>query len=287
MWAVFKRELKSYFTGMLGYVVAAVMLFFLGLFFTNQCLMLLSPEFGVVLYGTLMVLIFMVPALTMRSFAEERRSKTDQLLLTSPVSIPAIVGGKFLAQLAVFCLPLAAASVMPLILTAFGRVGLLSAYISLLAYLLLGAACLSIGTFLSTITESSIIAYLATFGTLLVCYMANEIRTMFSTGQVLALCIGMVILAVAGILVGVQCKSLWAAAGTVAGGAALLILLFVVRPTWLLAALNKGLASLALFVPFQNVVGGTISVEYIVYYLSVVAVFLFLSGQSLERRRWH
>ena len=128
MAAIFKRETKSYYTGMVGYVTAAVSLFFLGLYFTNRNLMYASSDFASVLYTTTLIMLFLLPAISMRSFAEDRRNKTDQLLLTSPVSIPGIVLGKFLAEVVVFALPLTVAVIMPLILTAFGTVSLVSAF---------------------------------------------------------------------------------------------------------------------------------------------------------------
>lgn len=287
MLAILKRETKSYFTGMIGYVVVAVFLAVLGLYFTNQNLMFASPDFGGVLYTCTILLLFLLPALSMRSFAEERRAKTDQLLLTSPVSIPGIVLGKFLAQMAVFCVPLLAAAVMPLILTAFGRVNLVGAYASLLGFVLLGAACISIGTFLSSLTENQIIAYLATFGVLLVCYLMNGIRSMFTSGNLLAFLVFTVVLLIAAILVGVTCKSLVAGAGTFFAGVAALFVLFTVRPAWLLSAFNAVLSALALFDPFTNIVSGMFSLTAMLYYLSVTALFLFLTGQTLERRRWN
>lgn len=287
MLAILKRETKSYFTGMIGYVVVAVFLAVLGLYFTNQNLMFASPDFGGVLYTCTILLLFLLPALSMRSFAEERRAKTDQLLLTSPVSIPGIVLGKFLAQMAVFCVPLLAAAVMPLILTAFGRVNLVGAYASLLGFVLLGAACISIGTFLSSLTENQIIAYLSTFGVLLVCYLMNGIRSMFTSGNLMAFLVFTVVLLIAAILVGVTCKSLVAGAGTFFAGVAALFVLFTVRPAWLLSAFNAVLSALALFDPFTNIVSGMFSLTAMLYYLSVTALFLFLTGQTLERRRWN
>ena len=287
MAAIFKRETRAYFTGMIGYVTAAVSLFFLGLYFTNRNLMYASSDFASVLYTTTMILLFLLPAISMRSFAEERRNKTDQLLLTSPVSIPAIVLGKFLAEFAVFAAPMVVAIFMPLILLAFGNVSLVSAYSALLAYLLLGAACLSIGTWISALTENQIIAYLATFGALIVTYLMNGIQTMFTSGSLLALIVFLVMLLIASILVGVLCKSLTTGCAAFCVGGVVLAVLFVVRPTWLLSAFDSVLSALALFEPFNDVVGGMFSIPAIVYYLSVIALFLFLTGQALERRRWN
>lgn len=287
MTAIFKREFKSCFTGMIGWVIAAVSLFFLGLYFTNRNLLYASSDFASVLYTMTMILLFLLPAISMRSFAEERKNKTDQLLLTSPVSIPAIVAGKFLAELAVFALPLAAAVVMPLLLQAFGTVSLVAAYSALLGYLLLGGACLAVGTWISALTENQILAYLATFGALLVAYLMNGIQTMFTTGNLLAFIVFMIVLLVASVLVGVICKRLAAGAAVFCAGAVVLFVLFQLRPAWLLAAFNAVLSALALFEPFKDIVGGMFSIPAIVYYLSVIGLFLFLTGQALARRRWN
>ena len=287
MTAIFKREFKSCFTGMIGWVIAAVSLFFLGLYFTNRNLLYASSDFASVLYTMTMILLFLLPAICMRSFAEERKNKTDQLLLTSPVSIPAIVAGKFLAELAVFALPLAAAVVMPLLLQAFGTVSLVAAYSALLGYLLLGGACLAVGTWISALTENQILAYLATFGALLVAYLMNGIQTMFTTGNLLAFIVFMIVLLVASVLVGVICKRLAAGAVVFCAGAVVLFVLFQLRPAWLLTAFNAVLSALALFEPFKDIVGGMFSIPAIVYYLSVMGLFLFLTGQALARRRWN
>lgn len=287
MTAIFKREFKSCFTGMIGWVIAAVSLFFLGLYFTNRNLLYASSDFASVLYTMTMILLFLLPAISMRSFAEERKNKTDQLLLTSPVSIPAIVAGKFLAELAVFALPLAVAVVMPLLLQAFGTVSLVAAYSALLGYLLLGGACLAVGTWISALTENQILAYLATFGALLVAYLMNGIQTMFTTGNLLAFIVFMIVLLVASVLVGVICKRLAAGAAVFCAGAVVLFVLFQLRPAWLLTAFNAVLSALALFEPFKDIVGGMFSIPAIVYYLSVMGLFLFLTGQALARRRWN
>ena len=287
MTAIFKREFRSYFTGMVGYAVAAVSLFFLGLYFTNRNLLYQSSDFAGALYTTTLILLFLLPAVSMRSFAEERRARTDQLLLTSPVSIPAIVVGKFLAQLAVFCVPLTAAAVMPLILTAFGKVSLISAYAALLGYILLGGACLAVGTFISCLTENQIVAYLASFVVLLIAYLMNGIKTMFTSGNILAFVVFALVLLAVSAAVGVVCKNILAGGAVLAVGAAALFALFILRPAWLLSAFDAVLTALALFAPYAEIIGGSFSLPVILYYFSVIGVFLFFTGQTLERRRWN
>lgn len=287
MAAIFKREVRSYFTSLIGYVVIGVMLTFLGLYYSADCLIYATSDFSTVLYSTVMVMLFLLPALTMRSFADERRNKTDQLLLTSPVGIPSIVLGKYLAQLAVFAVPMVVACIMPLVLTAFGTVSLTSAYATVLAYFLLGAACIAIGTFVSVLTENQIIAYLATFGILLVSYLMDGIKSLFTSGNTLAFVVFCVVLAIVSVLTGLICKNVTVGSAVFCGGAVVLILLFKLRPAWLLTGFNGILDALALFDPFADFVGGMFSISGIVYYLSVIGLFLFLTGQALERRRWH
>ena len=287
MLAIFKRETRSYFTSMIGYVVIAVIMAVIGLYYSANCLVYGTSDFSIILYSTTLVMLFVLPALSMRSFADERRNKTDQLLLTSPVTIPQIVLGKFLAQLVVFAVPLVVACIMPLILTAFGTVSLVSAYATLFAYLLLGASCIAVGTFISALTENQIIAYLATFGVLLVAYLMESVQSLFTSGNTLAFIVFCIVLAVVAVLIGLVCKSVTIGSGVFCGGAVVLILLFQLRPAWLLSAFNHVLDALALFSPFETFVGGMFSVSTIVYYLSVIVLFLFLTGQALERRRWN
>lgn len=287
MKAIFKREFKSYFTSMIGYVVIAAIFAFISLYFTANNLVYASPDFATALYSTMLVMLFVLPALSMRSFSDERRNKTDQLLLTSPVGIPSIVLGKYLAQVAVFAIPVAVACVMPLILSLFGTVSFVSSYAALFGYFLAGAACIAVGTCISALTENQIISYLATFGALLVCYMINSIQTLFTSGNTMAFIVFCIILAVVAILIGLLCKNVTAGSAVFCVGAVILVLLFKLRPAWLLTAFNHALDALALFDPFVDFVGGMFTLSGVVYYLSVIALFLFLTGQALERRRWN
>lgn len=286
MLAIFKREWRAYFTGMVGFIVTAVTAAFLALYWFNYNLYGRSPDFGIVLYSSTILMLFVLPAVSMRSFADDRRNKTDQLLLTAPVSIPAIVGGKYLAQLAVFGVPCAVAAVMPLLLAPFGEVLFVNAYASLFAWCLLAAACIAAGTWVSAITENQIVAYLATFGLLLLAYLSTGIRSLFTVGDASALLAFAAVLLALCLTVGFVCKSVAAGAAVLAAGAALLAALFWLRPAWLVSAFSAVLTALDLFGPFEGFVGGMFSLGGIVYYLSVIALFLFLTGQTLEKRRW-
>ena len=285
--AIFKREVRSYFTGIVGCVVIAAIFAFIALYYAANNLIVGMPDFALILYNTQIVLLFVLPALSMRSFSDERRNKTDQLLLTSPVGIPSIVLGKYLAQLVVFAVPVALAGILPLTMGLFGTVSYVSAYAALFGYFLVGAACIAVGTFLSALTENQILSYLAAFAALLVAYMMNSIQQLFTTGNTMAFIVFGIVLAIAAAIVGLLCKNAVIGSGVFCVGAAALLLLFQLRPTWLLNAFNLLLDALSLFDPFVDFVGGMFTIPGTVYYLSVIVLFLFLTGQAIERRRWH
>ena len=173
MTAIFKREVRSSFHGMIGYVLTAFMLAATAIYFVALNLGYGLTDFGYyTLYRTTFVLLLYIPVLTMRSFAEERRTRTDQLLLTSPVSVWEIVLGKFFALCVIFALPCLADAVMILVLAALGATGTatLANLAALLCYYLMGCAAIAIGVFLSSLTENQIIAAVAGVAALLLAY---------------------------------------------------------------------------------------------------------------------
>ena len=289
MAAIFKRETKSYYTGMVGYVTAAVSLFFLGLYFTNRNLMYASSDFASVLYTTTLIMLFLLPAISMRSFAEDRRNKTDQLLLTSPVSIPGIVLGKFFAMAAVFALPCAVDAVMIFILWALGGTvsALLANLAGLLCYFLLGCAAIALCEFLSGLTENQIIAAVAGVAALLLAYMMPSLRSLFNAGSAVALVVFVGIAGAASLLAGLRTRSF--ILGCLAFAVCCLGLtgLFLVKSAWLTEAFSAVLSALCLFTPFEDFVNNSFSIPTLVYYLTVTAVFLFLTAQGIEKRRWN
>ena len=171
MLAIYKREVASYFNSMVGWVFTAVLTVFIGIYFFVYNLFNGYPYFSLSLSYTLFVFMMIVPILTMRSMAEERHSKTDQLLLTAPVSVSAMVMGKYLAMLTVFAVPTAIACLCPLIIALNGSSFLLADYGSILAFFLLGAVEIAVGLLISALTESQLIAAVGTFGILLVLYL--------------------------------------------------------------------------------------------------------------------
>ena len=287
MIAIVKREFKSYYSGMMGWLLTGVMLLFGGLYFTAANLQGGYTNFTISLYSFVIVLLIFIPLLCMRSFAEEKRSKTDQLLLTSPVSVSGIVMGKYLALLAMFAVPVAIFSLYPLIMLLLGGVDLVASYAGILGYFFMGAACIAVCMYLSTLTENQIIAALSGFGVLLVAYLLPSIQTLFTTGSGLAMAAFVVILLAASVIVGLRSRTLTLGAGVFLVGFVLLTILFNTKSAALTSAFTSVLGALALFEPFLEFVNGLFSVTALVYYLGVIVLFLFLTGQALEKRRWN
>lgn len=287
MIAIFKRDFKSYYSGMMGWLLTGVMLLFGGLYFTAANLQGGYTNFTISLYSFVIVLLIFIPLLCMRSFAEEKRSKTDQLLLTSPVSVSGIVMGKYLALLAMFAVPVAIFSLYPLIMLMLGGVDLVASYAGILGYFFMGAACIAVCMYLSTLTENQIIAALSGFGVLLVAYLLPSIQTLFTTGSGLAMAAFVVILLAVSVIVGLRSRSLTLGAGVFLVGFVLLTILFNTKSAALTSAFTSVLGALALFEPFLEFVNGLFSVTALVYYLGVIVLFLFLTGQALEKRRWN
>ena len=287
MIAIFKREFKSYYSGMMGWLLTGVMLLFGGLYFTAANLQGGYTNFTISLYSFVIVLLIFIPLLCMRSFAEEKRSKTDQLLLTSPVSVSGIVMGKYLALLAMFAVPVAIFSLYPLIMLMLGGVDLVASYAGILGYFFMGAACIAVCMYLSTLTENQIIAALSGFGVLLVAYLLPSIQTLFTAGSGLAMAAFVVILLAVSVIVGLRSRTLTLGAGVFLVGFVLLTILFNTKSAALTSAFTSVLGALALFEPFLEFVNGLFSVTALVYYLGVIVLFLFLTGQALEKRRWN
>ena len=175
MKAVYKKELKAYFQSIIGCVFIAFLIAFTGIYFMAYNMTTGYPYFSYTLSGSLIVFIVGIPLITMRSFAEERKNKTDQILLTAPVSLWKVVVGKYLAMVTVIAIPNLIFCIFPLIIKLQGTAYLTVDYISILMFFLLGCVFAAIGMLLSALTESQIIAYIGTFGIFLILYLWDGI----------------------------------------------------------------------------------------------------------------
>lgn len=164
MFAIMKRELLSYFTSPLGYVFVAVFYLFSGVFLYLFTLYNQTADMGSVYVGMFFVMLIMIPILTMRLMAEENRQKTDQLLLTSPVSLPRLVIGKFLSAFVILLMCMVIFLIYGIVLSFFTSVNWPIILGNIVGMLLLGSVCISSGLFISTLTENQMIAAVGAIG---------------------------------------------------------------------------------------------------------------------------
>lgn len=181
MWAIYRKELKSYFLSPIGYIVIGIFLFVFSVFFYLTTVATGSVDLGALYYyAALYGLMIIVPILTMRMFAEERKTGTEQLILTSPVSMTGVVMGKLLAAITVICITLVISLGYFLIVDHFGSPNIAVVLVSILGYILISAAALSIGMFASSITENQIIAGVITIAFLIMSLFMQDLNSVFS-----------------------------------------------------------------------------------------------------------
>ena len=287
MTAIYKRELKSYLTSMVGYLFIFFILVLTGIYFSAYQLSAAYPKFEYTLSAVTFVFLIGVPILTMRVLAEERKQKTDQLLLTAPVSVGNIVIGKYLALVTVYAIPILVMCTYPLIMSKFGTVAFGSAYTAILGFFLLGCANIAIGVFMSALTESQVIAAVLTFVLLFAFYMMNGISSFFSkTSMSTCVTFGLLILAAAVILYTMIKNALISAIAAVIGEV-ILVVIYVVKSSVFEGGIQKVLNIFNLSGHFDNFTSNIFDIKGIVYFLSVIAVCLFLTMQSISKRRWN
>lgn len=286
MTAVFRHELSSYFKSVSGYVFGAFLLLFAGIYTTDINLNAGLTNFEYVLDYMCIIFLIIVPILTMRVVAEERRQRTDQLLYSLPLTMTEVVLGKYGALLVVFLAPMAVIGVYPLILSAFGNVYLPAAYSAWLGFFLLGAALLAIGMFISSLTESQAVAAGLCFVVILVNYFITSLAGFISTTAFASFAsFTVVILALAGIVWFMTRSGL--ASGVLALVLEAVLLFFYAGDTSAFEGFfPEVMENLSLFDQFYQFVNGVFDLRAVVYLLSVSGLFLFLTVQSLEKRRW-
>jgi ABC-2 type transport system permease protein len=235
MGAIYRREVKAYFTSPIAYVFIAILFFFAGLYLVQYNMSYGLADVTPIFSGTFFVLVFVVPLLTMRLFTEEKRLKTDQCLLTAPVNLFAVVGGKFLAACTVLLTAMSVYIIMAFTLR--GLAGTLDWAIAIgnfTGFLLLGASFISIGLFISAMTENQVVAAILSFIINFLLYMLDT----FSS---------------------------------------------IVTNTFVSGVMD----SIGFYSKYNEFTAGILSLTSILYFISVVFIFNFLTVRALERRRWN
>lgn len=287
MLAIYKRELKSYFHSMTGCVFIAFLVMFTGIYFMAYNLNAGYPYFSYTLSGSLFVFIVGIPLLTMRSFSEERRNKTDQLLLTAPVSLTQVVLGKYLAMVSVLAIPNLIFCLFPLLIKMQGSAYLLVDYSSIAVFFLLGCVYLAIGMFLSALTESQIIAFISTFGILLLLYLWDGILAFLPTSALSGLVGICLLLTVVTAYIYHMTGNWMMSAGIEGIGMMALVVTYVIDSSWYENILTKLLGRLALADVFTKITSSNlIDVSGLLLYVSILVIFVFLTIQAIQKRRW-
>lgn len=287
MIAVFKHELRSYFHSFTAYVFGAFLLAIVGVGAMLYNLQAAVSNFEYVLQFGNIVFVVIVPILTMRVIAEERKQKTDQLLYSLPITTTQVVLGKYAALLMVYLIPLAIISIYPLIFAQFGDVYLPTSYGSLFAISLMGAALIALGVFISALTDNQGLAAGVSIAVILFNYYSVSLSEYVSStvlGSVAALTVLIVAL---GLVIRYVTKNENLAYGVSFVLVALVCVVCWVDPSVFEGLLPSVMKQLSLFERFNTFVSGVFDLTAIVYYLSFSLFFLFLSVQSLEKRRYN
>ncbi|MBR6897528.1 MAG: Gldg family protein [Lachnospiraceae bacterium] len=285
MAAIFRREFRSYFTGMIGPVVVALLLLFLGLYYSVYNVISGNPYFGRAISGAAGYLIVIIPLLTMRSLPEEKKTKTDQMLFTAPVSTTEVVLGKYFAMLAVFSIPVLISCVFPVILGTKPSHSYLIDYSSIAAFVLLGAAYIAIGMFISSLTESQIIAAIMTFAAFFLMSMAPTLAG-FIPETTYINAIGFCVIAVIfALIINHLVKNLYISGGFLLIACAAVWIIYFIKGDIYAGALSKLLS----LITFQNGItyfaAGVFDVTAVVMFISIAVFFVFLTILALQRRR--
>lgn len=286
MLAVYKKELRSYLTSMVGYVFIAFVLLILGIYFTAYNLQYASPDFGATLSSVTFLFLVITPILTMRILAEEKKNRTDQLLLTAPVSVWKVILGKYLSMVTIYAIPVVISAFYPLIMGRYGVISYPMAYVAVIGFFFLGCAQIAVGLFLSSVTESQVIAAVLTFGILFCSYMMDGIESFFSDTAISSMVAFLIIAVVVGIVVYQLTKNI--IFSSCVGGVLVIGIaaVYFIKPTVFTGLIQKFLNLFAIANHFDDFVGGIFDVTGIIYMVSVVCIFVFLTVQCIQKRRW-
>jgi ABC-2 type transport system permease protein len=287
MIAILKREIRAYFLSPIGYIYIGFFLLLTGIFFTTGNLLTQDSRFATFFGGLFFIYLFAVPLLTMRLFSEEKRQKTDQLLLTSPVSISGIVCGKFLAAFILFTMTIAVTLLYAVVVAIYGDLEWAETAGSYIGFLFMGAGYIAIGLFISAGTENQLTAALATFFTLFLIQMIEPAVRIIPPDIGTGLISAGLLAALAVILVFFNTRNWFITAGT------LLLCVLSIGGFWLFRQnvfagfLTKFLGWFSLNRRYEPFTMGLLKIDALVYYASFCTFFLFLTVRMIEKRRWN
>lgn len=287
MIAILKHELRLYFHSLTAYVFGAFLLVMIGVGAMLYNINAAYSNFEYVLSFSSLIFAIIVPILTMRVIAEERKQKTDQLLYSLPISTTKIIVGKYIALLILYLIPLAVVCMYPLIFSQYGEVYLLTSYGSLLAYFIMGAALIAVGVFVSSLTENQGFAAGIGIAAILFNYFSVSLAE-YATATALGSAIVLFVLAAGlGWIIYHLTKNSNLGYIVGLGLMAIVVAFYFIDESKLEGLIPEVMKTLSLFDRFETFVNGVFDLTAIVYFVSIIVFFLFLSVQSLEKRRYN
>lgn len=287
MLAIFKREIRAYFLTPIGYVYMGFFLLLTGFFFTFSNMFSQSSQFTGFLGNMLFICLFAVPLLTMRLFSEEKKQKTDQLLLTSPVSITGIVCGKFLAAMTVYCGALVFTALYALVIAVYGDLQVWETLGSYIGFIFLGASYISIGIFVSALTENQFSAALASFFFLFFIWLIDPISQMVPSDIKSGLISALVLLAALLVFIYFNTKNWVIVLGAALIGGLAIGGFYLFKRNVFNGFIRKFLGWFSLNRRYQPFSLGLLKFDSLLYYASFAGLFLFLTVRLIEKRRWN
>ena len=286
MKAVFRHELSSYFRTMTGYLFIGFLLLFVGVYSYVYNIQNSLANFEYVLSGMSFVFLLIIPVLTMGVIADEKRRNTDQLLYSLPLSMTEVVLGKYFAMLVVLLIPTAIICIYPLVMNLFGNVYLLKTFGAIIGFFFLGAALIAVGMFVSSLTESPAVAAGICFLLLLLNYFMSSLSGYLPATATPSLIAMTALVLIAALIIWMMTRSVGAAGIFAAAAVSILVVLYLVNATWFAGLFPKIMSGLSLFERFNSFVDGVFDVKALIFYMTVCVLFVFLSIQSMDKRRW-
>lgn len=290
MKAIYEREVRAYFRSMQAYIFLALFVCITGVFFSVVNITYGYCDFaGYVLsnsYYMLFIYAIVIPILTMRMFAEEKKQKTDQLLLTSPVSVWEIVLGKYFAAVTVFLIGIILITIFPAIIAFHGELPIANTISGYIGMLLFSAAMMAIGTMISSLTEEPVIsAIVSAVAGLLVLFFSSLVSVLPDGVVPTFLFFGIIIIGIA-VLFFLDTRKLRISVIALLAGAAITTGLYFWQKDWFAYGLTTSLNWFSLEKRYEEFLNGILNLSSVCYMLTVCAVCLFLTTWIIKRRRW-
>lgn len=286
MAAIFKREMKMYFSSMIGYVFTAFFVLVTAIYFSLQNILSLSPQFENVFNSVIMMFLIFAPILTMRLLSEETKQKTDQLLLTSPVSVVGVVLGKFFAAVTVFIIALVITMLFPLILSFYGSIAVAQIIGSYIGFFLLGSSFIAVGLWISSITDNQIVSAVATFAAVFLLLMVETIVSSASGNLTFSFIFALIIALLIATYFYSNTKDWSVGVIVFIVEAAVLAILYLKKPGVFYGLAGNFASMFAVLTRYNNFAMGILDLGSVVYFISFIGVFLYFTVRVIEKRRW-